>query len=106
MASLVLAVGFTAPVALADNAAATPKHCVVNGDDFAEHRNHPIEVTHNNESIKVCCKKCARKFKKDPEKYIEKYKKALKDEAAATTAGPKTASLSSAKEAASCCAAH
>lgn len=102
-ASLLLAAGFTASTASAEDA--MPKQCVVNGDEFAEHKNPPIKVTHKNESIKVCCKKCARKFKKDPEKYIKEYKKAVQENASSAAAQPqpKTASAAQTK---SCCSSH
>ena len=61
-----------------------PEVCVVNGDKFAERKNSPITVSHNGESIVVCCKKCSKKFEKDPEKYIKLYKEALAKESKAS----------------------
>lgn len=58
----------------------TPESCVVNGDKFAERKNAPISVTHNGESIYVCCKKCKKKFEQEPEKYIKAYKEELAKE--------------------------
>jgi len=61
-----------------------PEVCVVNGDKFAERKNPPITVSHNGESIVVCCKKCSKKFQKDPEKFIKLYKEALVKESKAS----------------------
>jgi len=59
---------------------ALPETCVVNGDKFSEHNNPPVKVSHEGESISVCCKKCARKFEKSPEKYIKAYREELAKE--------------------------
>ena len=61
-----------------------PVCCVVNGDKFSDHKREPIHVTYNGRTIPVCCANCARKFEKNPEKYIKLYDAAIK--AAATPA--------------------
>ncbi len=60
-----------------------PETCVVNGDKFAERTNPPQKVSYEGKTITVCCKKCVRKFQKDPAKYIKLYEEALAKEAAA-----------------------
>lgn len=34
----------------------------------------PLTIKHENQEIKLCCKPCEKKFKKDPEKYLIKLK--------------------------------
>ncbi len=34
----------------------------------------PLTIVHENQEIKLCCKACEKKFKKDPEKYLGKLK--------------------------------
>lgn len=34
----------------------------------------PLTIEHENQEIKLCCKPCEKKFKKDPEKYLIKLK--------------------------------
>lgn len=83
-----VALGFAMTTGLhaADDAKAkVPEVCVVNGDKFAERKNPPITVSHNGESIVVCCKKCSKKFEKEPDKYIKLYKEALAKEGKATS---------------------
>jgi|GEM_PF-4587419 len=80
--ALVLA-AFATPVFAAD---LLPEHCVVNGDKFSERSNPPVKVSHDGKTITVCCRKCARKFEKDPAKYIKLYDEALQKEASAKQA--------------------
>ena len=35
----------------------------------------PVVFTHEGQEIKLCCKSCRPKFKKDPAKYLKKLKK-------------------------------
>lgn len=32
----------------------------------------PVTIVHENQEIKLCCKACEKKFKKEPEKYLKK----------------------------------
>lgn len=32
----------------------------------------PVTLVHENQEIKLCCKPCEKKFKKEPEKYLKK----------------------------------
>jgi len=58
---------------------AHPERCVVNHDKCSEHHHPPITVSYKGQSMVVCCRKCARKFKKDPEKFLKLYKEAKAD---------------------------
>lgn len=59
--------------------------CVVNGDLFSEHHHAPVQVSYKGQTMFVCCKMCARKFDKDPEKYLKLWEQALKAKAAQAT---------------------
>lgn len=53
--------------------------CVVSGEKLGE-MGKPVTITHEGQEIKFCCRSCVAKFKKNPEKYMEKI-----NAAAATT---------------------
>ncbi len=90
-AALALLFAFSSPALFAGEAAAAkvlpvPTTCVVNGDDFAEHDNPPKQVTYEGKTMTVCCRKCVRKFEKNPAKYTKLYLEAVAKEAAAKKA--------------------
>lgn len=87
----VLAFGVTAAGVYAGDASSRPEKCVVNGDKFSEHKKAPITVSHDGQSMDVCCRKCARKFEKEPDKYLKLYKEAQAE--AGTTASAKGAKV-------------
>ena len=84
LTAFVLAFAMTSASVFA--ASNVPEVCVVNGDKFSERTNPPLQVSHEGKTITVCCRKCARKFEKDPAKYIKLYEEALAKEAAAKKA--------------------
>ncbi len=45
--------------------------CIVSGEAFGGEMGEPISIEHNGRTIRLCCKSCVRKFKKDPEKYLK-----------------------------------
>ena len=51
--------------------------CVVSNEKLGE-MGDPYVFDHNGNQVKLCCKKCLKKFDADPEKYMKKI-----DEAAA-----------------------
>jgi YHS domain-containing protein len=46
------------------------KTCPVSGEALGE-MGKPVKVTHNGTDVYLCCKSCAKDFKKDPEKYTK-----------------------------------
>lgn len=72
---------------------AHPEQCVVNHDKFSEHHHPPITVSYKGQSMVVCCRKCARKFKKDPEKFLKLYEQAKADMAKSAGAAHADAAL-------------
>lgn len=49
------------------------KICPVSGEKIGSH-GKAYKVEHDGKSYNLCCKMCAKDFKKDPEKYIAKLK--------------------------------
>ena len=45
--------------------------CIVSDDKLGE-MGKPVEFTHKNQEIKLCCKACRKDFDKDPAKYLKK----------------------------------
>lgn len=45
--------------------------CIVS-DEKLEETEKPHVLVHNGQEIKLCCKKCAKRFEKDPAKYMKK----------------------------------
>lgn len=54
------------------------KICPVSGEEIKEEE--AFQVEHEGKIYNLCCKMCAKDFKKDPEKYIEKLKELEKKE--------------------------
>jgi hypothetical protein len=46
--------------------------CVVTGNTLGS-MGDPVSVMHNGKTVKLCCRPCIKKFKADPEKYLEKH---------------------------------
>ena len=65
---------FALPTAAADKTAdkAYPLDtCVVSGEKLGE-MGHAYVFNYKGQEIKLCCKKCKKKFDKDPEAYLKK----------------------------------
>ena len=75
-ASFSLVLLLTASALLAGDTLPIEK-CVINGDKFSEHKT-PVTVTYKGKSMQVCCNGCARKFKRDPEKFLKLWDAAVK----------------------------
>ncbi len=45
--------------------------CLVSGEKLGS-MGEPVVIQHEGREIKFCCDSCVPKFKKDPEKYLEK----------------------------------
>ncbi len=66
----------------ADDDATIPyplKTCIVSGEDLGSMGDAYV-FKHGNQEIKLCCKRCLKKFNADPEKYL----KQMADEAKAS----------------------
>jgi len=48
------------------------KTCIVTGDVLGGDLGPAVEIHHNGQLIKLCCKSCVAKFNRDPEKYLKK----------------------------------
>ncbi len=53
------------------------KTCVVTGEKLGE-MGDPYTFTYEGQEIKLCCKGCLSKFKKEPAKYLKKIEEARK----------------------------
>ncbi|MFV0415076.1 MAG: hypothetical protein ACK5NG_01765 [Chthoniobacterales bacterium] len=53
--------------------------CLVSDEEFDD---EPFVLVYEGQEIKLCCKKCSKKFKSDPDKYLKKLKEASADKAA------------------------
>lgn len=51
------------------------KKCVVSDEDLGS-MGKPVKVTHEGTDVYLCCKSCAKDFKKDPAKYVDMVKQA------------------------------
>lgn len=51
--------------------------CLVSGEKLGG-MGDPYVFTHEGTEVKLCCKMCVKKFKKDPETYLAKLKEAEK----------------------------
>ena len=51
------------------------KTCPVSGESLGE-MGKPVKVTHEGTDVYLCCKSCAKDFKKDPAKYTKMVKDA------------------------------
>lgn len=51
------------------------KKCVVSDEDLGS-MGKPVKVTHEGTDVYLCCKSCAKDFKKDPAKYTAMVKEA------------------------------
>lgn len=47
--------------------------CLVSGEDLDE-MDERVSTVHEGQTFEFCCKPCLVKFKKDPEKYVDKLK--------------------------------
>lgn len=47
--------------------------CVVTGNKLGS-MGDPITLVHNGQEVKFCCQPCVRKFKKNPDKYLQALK--------------------------------
>lgn len=52
------------------------KKCVVSDEDLGS-MGKPVKVTHEGTDVYLCCKSCAKDFKKDPAKYTAMVKDAM-----------------------------
>jgi YHS domain-containing protein len=59
-----------APAAAAVPADYPLKTCPVSGEALGE-MGKPVKVTHNGTDVYLCCKSCAKDFKKDPDKFTK-----------------------------------
>jgi hypothetical protein len=50
------------------------KICIVTGDDLGD---DPVNVTYKGQTLRLCCKSCARKFNANPAKYAPIIEKEL-----------------------------
>lgn len=78
--SLLLALLLSASqLSAADTAGVPPtyplKKCVVSDEDLGS-MGKPVKVTHEGTDVYLCCKSCAKDFKKDPAKYTAMVKEA------------------------------
>ena len=48
------------------------KTCIVSGEELGGDMGHPYQLEYKGRTIILCCKSCAKKFNKDPEKYLKK----------------------------------
>ncbi len=51
------------------------KKCVVSDEDLGS-MGKPVKVTHEGTDVYLCCKSCAKDFKKEPAKYVAMVKAA------------------------------
>ncbi|MGV3662443.1 MAG: hypothetical protein ACO1TE_19825 [Prosthecobacter sp.] len=51
------------------------KKCVVSDEDLGS-MGKPVKVTHEGTDVYLCCKSCAKDFKKEPAKYVAMVKEA------------------------------
>lgn len=69
----------TALVSAADTTSIPPtypiKKCVVSDEDLGS-MGKPVKVTHEGTDVYLCCKSCAKDFKKEPAKYVAMVKEA------------------------------
>jgi YHS domain-containing protein len=49
------------------------KVCIVSGEELGT-MGDPVSIVQEGQTIKFCCDSCVPKFKKDPDKYLEKLK--------------------------------
>jgi YHS domain-containing protein len=78
--AIVLLCGASVPATAADAIKPYPiKTCIVNGDDIDA--DATVKV-YKGQEIKLCCKKCIKKFDADPEKYLKLLDEAAKKELA------------------------
>jgi len=77
---VVLLVGVSGLASAVDAVKPYPlKTCIVTGDDLDA--DATVKV-YKGQEIKLCCKKCIKKFDADPEKYLKEIDEAVKKEQA------------------------
>ncbi|MBW7907842.1 MAG: hypothetical protein H3C50_02845 [Kiritimatiellae bacterium] len=84
LAIAALALIGVAPAVLAEEEPTTPyplTTCIVSDEDLGSMGDAYV-FKHGNQEIKLCCKRCLKKFNADPEKYLKK----MADEAKAKAA--------------------
>ena len=50
------------------------KYCVVSGDKIGDDMGKPVTNYYKGRQIIFCCKDCVKDFKKDPDKYLKKFR--------------------------------
>jgi YHS domain-containing protein len=53
------------------------KNCVVSGEQIGADMGAPYKLEYKGRAFILCCKSCAKKFNKNPEKYVKKYDEEL-----------------------------